>query len=396
MCVLFAATYPARAQALVLYGTYAKRLRTDDYPWAPTWEERVADAEYLERHWGEEFDLGEMAPNAPPDLVEWAGVRGRAGLSPRGARDLILMNSKADVREVLPLVQAPTLVLHRTGDRDANVEEGRYIAERIPGAKFVELAGDDHIPFVNPDQILDEVEEFLTGAKPGAGVRARARDGALHRPRRLDREGARARRSRLGRAARAASRGRSGVSSRASAARRSTPPATASSRSARGRPARSAARSRSSTRSAAGSERPRRCSHRRGGTSERRLAARHRRTRRRARRRGSRRERGARQLDDERSRRRLGHRARGPRRVRAEGRRPKASLRGDCLTRALHERVEDLRLVRRPRAAVSHRRVSAHGIGATPARPKRTSSPKRAAATPTRANAQRRRSIAFR
>jgi class 3 adenylate cyclase len=76
------------------------------------------------------------------------------------------MNSKADVREVLPLVQAPTLVLHRTGDRDANVEEGRYLAERIPGAKFVELTGDDHIPHMNPDQILDEVEEFLTGAKP--------------------------------------------------------------------------------------------------------------------------------------------------------------------------------------------------------------------------------------
>jgi pimeloyl-ACP methyl ester carboxylesterase len=166
MCVLFAATYPARAQALVLYGTYAKRLRTDDYPWAPTWDERVAAAEYLEEHWGEEFDLGEMAPNAPPDFIDWAGVRGRAALSPRGAHDLILMNSKADVREVLPLVQAPTLVLHRTGDRDANVEEGRYLAERIPGAKFVELTGDDHIPHMNPDQIIDEVEEFLTGAKP--------------------------------------------------------------------------------------------------------------------------------------------------------------------------------------------------------------------------------------
>jgi len=107
-----------------------------------------------------------MAPNATPDLIDWAGVRGRASLSPRGAHDLILMNSKADVREALPLVQAPTLVLHRTGDRDANVEEGRYIAERIPGARFVELPGEDHVPHMNPDQILDEVEEFLTGSKP--------------------------------------------------------------------------------------------------------------------------------------------------------------------------------------------------------------------------------------
>ena len=70
------------------------------------------------------------------------------------------------MRDALPLVQAPTLVLHRTGDRDANVEEGRYIAERIPGAKFVELPGDDHMPLVDSDQILDEVEEFLTGTKP--------------------------------------------------------------------------------------------------------------------------------------------------------------------------------------------------------------------------------------
>jgi len=166
MCVLFAATYPARTRALVLYGTYAKRLRSENYPWAPTWEERVEAAEALERTWGEKFDLEAMAPNATPDFLEWAGVRGRAALSPRGAHDLILMNSKADVRDALPLVQAPTLVLHRTGDRDANVEEGRYLAERIPRAKFIELPGDDHIPHVNPDQILDEVEEFLTGVKP--------------------------------------------------------------------------------------------------------------------------------------------------------------------------------------------------------------------------------------
>jgi pimeloyl-ACP methyl ester carboxylesterase len=168
MCILFAATYPERTRALVLYGTYAKRLRTDDYPWAPTWDERVEAAAALELGWGEDFDLGTMAPNADAELTAWIGRRGRAALSPRGARDLILMNSYADVRDALPLVQAPTLVLHRTGDLDANVEEGRYLAERIPGASFVELAGDDHIPHIDPDQILDEVEEFLTGARPVA------------------------------------------------------------------------------------------------------------------------------------------------------------------------------------------------------------------------------------
>jgi len=166
MCVLFAATYPQRTRALVLYGAYAKRLRSDDYPWAPTWQDRVAAAEALEESWGESVDVETMAPNATPDLAEWFTRRGRAALSPRGAHDLILMNSRADVRAALPLVQAPTLVLHRTGDRDASVDEGRYIAARIPGAAFVELPGDDHLPHVDLDQILDEIEEFLTGTRP--------------------------------------------------------------------------------------------------------------------------------------------------------------------------------------------------------------------------------------
>jgi class 3 adenylate cyclase len=76
------------------------------------------------------------------------------------------MNAQADVREVLPSIQCPTLVVHRSGDRDARVEEGRYIAERIPGARFVELPGDDHTLVADPDDVLDEMEEFLTGVRP--------------------------------------------------------------------------------------------------------------------------------------------------------------------------------------------------------------------------------------
>jgi class 3 adenylate cyclase len=167
MCVLFAATYPERVRALVLYGTYAKRSDPDDdYPWAPTREERVAVAHELERTWGENVDLSTMWPNADP--VQAAGFhrRGRAGVSPSGARDLILMNTKADIRDLLGSVQCPTLVLHRTGDRDTNIEEGRYVASRIPGARFVELAGEDHVVSADPDQIADEIETFLTGARP--------------------------------------------------------------------------------------------------------------------------------------------------------------------------------------------------------------------------------------
>ena len=167
MSILFAATYPERTRSLVLYGTYAKRRDPDeDYPWAPTSEERKRVAVELERTWGENVDLSTMAPGADDELRAWFGRLGRAGLSPAGARDLILMNAKADVRELLPSVQCPTLVLHRSDDRDARVEEGRYISERIPGARFVELRGADHVPAIDPDQIVDEVEEFLTGSRP--------------------------------------------------------------------------------------------------------------------------------------------------------------------------------------------------------------------------------------
>ena len=167
MCVLFAATYPERTRALVLYGTYAKRRDPDDdYPWAPTWEQRVAVAGGLEATWGENVDLSTMIPNADEAMRAWFQRRGRAGLSPAAARDLILMNSQADVREVLPAIQCPTLVLHRAGDRDSRPEEGRYIAERIPGARFAELTGDDHVPFVRLDEVVDPIEEFLTGSRP--------------------------------------------------------------------------------------------------------------------------------------------------------------------------------------------------------------------------------------
>jgi pimeloyl-ACP methyl ester carboxylesterase len=167
LAALFAATYPERVRALVLYGTYAKRRDPDDdYPWAPTWDERVAIAAEFEETWGSNVDLGTMWPDPDEAEAAWFHRRGRASLSPAGARDLILMNSRVDVRDVLPTIQCPTLVLHRTGDRDASIDEGRYIAARIPGARFVELPGDDHTLVADPRVVLDELEEFLTGVRP--------------------------------------------------------------------------------------------------------------------------------------------------------------------------------------------------------------------------------------
>ena len=169
MCLLFAATYPERVRALVLLAVYAKRLRSDDYPWAPTPEERESEARELEeRGWGE-VDLSFYAPSRRGDAEFDRWLRGwlRNGASPRAAAALLRMNSRIDVRGVLPTVSVPTLMLHRTGDRDVNIEEGRYIAGRIPGARFVELPGDEHVIAAGDvDRLADEIEEFLTGQRP--------------------------------------------------------------------------------------------------------------------------------------------------------------------------------------------------------------------------------------
>jgi class 3 adenylate cyclase len=99
-------------------------------------------------------------------MERWWAARAHAAASPGAAAALILMNSEIDVRHVLPTIRVPTLVLHRTGDLDSRVDEGRYIAARIPGARFVELPGIDHVPWLDADQVVDEIEEFLTGVRP--------------------------------------------------------------------------------------------------------------------------------------------------------------------------------------------------------------------------------------
>lgn len=166
MAVLFAATYPERTNALILYGSYACRIRSDDYPWGKNKESRARYAEQLESDWGWEADMQTMCPSADEAMAKWWGERARAAASPGAVRALIEMNSLVDVRDVLSAVRVPTLVLHRRDDRDSMVEEGRYIADRIAGAKFVELPGEDHFVSIDPDQILDPVEEFVTGSRP--------------------------------------------------------------------------------------------------------------------------------------------------------------------------------------------------------------------------------------
>jgi class 3 adenylate cyclase/pimeloyl-ACP methyl ester carboxylesterase len=171
MCALFAATYPERTSALVLYGSYAKRLRDPDYPWAPTAGERQRWYELIERDWGGGVDIDTMAPNADRPFREWWARYLRMSASPGAALALGRMNAEIDIREVLPTIRVPTLILHRTGDRDIDVGGARYIAGRIAGSRYVELPGDDHLPFVgDQDAILDEIEEFLTGARHHADL----------------------------------------------------------------------------------------------------------------------------------------------------------------------------------------------------------------------------------
>jgi pimeloyl-ACP methyl ester carboxylesterase/DNA-binding winged helix-turn-helix (wHTH) protein len=168
MCSLFAATYPEKTSALVMIGTYAKRIWDPEYPWAPTLETRGRFFDDIREHWGGPVGLEVRAPSmaADPAFRAWWSTYLRMGASPGAALRLTQMNSEIDVCRVLPLVRVPTLILHRTDDRCLLVEEGRYVAARIPDAKFVELPGDDHLPFVGDQAaILDEVEEFLTGSR---------------------------------------------------------------------------------------------------------------------------------------------------------------------------------------------------------------------------------------
>ena len=168
MCSLFAATYPERTAGLVMIGTYAKRIRDDDYPWAPTNEQREAFFEMMQHEWGGPVGIDERAPSMANDqeFRDWWATYLRMGASPGAAVALTKMNAEIDVRGVLPSVRVPTLVIHRSGDMCLKVEEGRFVAAQIPGAKYVELGGIDHLPFVgDQDEILDEIEEFVTGVR---------------------------------------------------------------------------------------------------------------------------------------------------------------------------------------------------------------------------------------
>ena len=166
MSLLFAATYPQRARALVLYGSYAlsEHLLVSEV-------EFNKEIELIDRLWGSGGYL--MARYMPRGLSEEVARQRfarfeRQSASPSAVMAIRRMNREIDARHVLPAIRVPTLVMHRVGDSAINVELGRYLAANIPGAKYVELPGNDHVPIFErdiTDRIVDETEEFLTGSR---------------------------------------------------------------------------------------------------------------------------------------------------------------------------------------------------------------------------------------
>ncbi|HEY7256853.1 MAG TPA: adenylate/guanylate cyclase domain-containing protein [Solirubrobacterales bacterium] len=175
MCMLFAATYPERTSALILCGAMARSTWAEDYPWAP--ERDAAEQalnELLAPMWGQGASIDIFAPThaEDPQAREFQARYERQAASPIRVQRFFEMFLDLDVRDVLPLIQAPTLVMHRRYDRAVNVRAGRWLAEQIPGSRYLELEGSDHAPWAGPnsDQALDEIEEFLTGVRPGPKV----------------------------------------------------------------------------------------------------------------------------------------------------------------------------------------------------------------------------------
>jgi class 3 adenylate cyclase len=170
MSLMFSATYPKRTSALVLCGSFAS---VTAEPWAVRPERWSTFLNRIEIDWGKGILVPINAPSRQHDeaFVQWFGRLERASASPGAILALMRANYDIDVRHVLPAIQAPTLILHRVGDKTVPVECGRYLAQHIRGARYVELSGDDHLLQAfdqeTLDLLIDEIEEFVTGARPG-------------------------------------------------------------------------------------------------------------------------------------------------------------------------------------------------------------------------------------
>lgn len=165
--VQFAHALPQRTRALILYAGFIKTTRADDMPWAPAAEERTERFEYLLEHWGEGANTELLAPSAAGDdrIRAWFSRLERTSVSPGTMRMLWTALGEQDGRPLLAEITVPTLILHRADDQLIDVQHSRYMAERIPGARYVELPGQDHLVSLGDSEAVHgEIVEFLTGA----------------------------------------------------------------------------------------------------------------------------------------------------------------------------------------------------------------------------------------
>jgi class 3 adenylate cyclase len=172
MCMLFAAAHPERCSALVLWGAMARSTWAEDYPWAAPKEALLeADRELMAPYWGQGATIDVFSPSlaGDPRAREFQARFERQAASPMRVDQLFQMFLDTDVRDTLPLIRTPTLVMHRRDDHAVNYRAARWLAEQIEGSRYVELEGEDHFPWAGEggDEALDEIQEFLTGVRPG-------------------------------------------------------------------------------------------------------------------------------------------------------------------------------------------------------------------------------------
>lgn len=168
MCALFAATYPERTRGLVMMGSYPRRYRCEGFPIGPDKAEIDAFIDAIEANWGGPFAIEARAPSVAndPKFLDWWARFLRSSTSPAAAKALTTANMQIDVRDILPAIKVPTLLVHAVGDRTCSVDFSRYMVRRIPGAQLVEIDSEDHLPWLQgSDAIVLAIEEFVTGSR---------------------------------------------------------------------------------------------------------------------------------------------------------------------------------------------------------------------------------------
>lgn len=170
VCLLFSKTYPERTISVIGFGIFAKRRYSEDYPWAPTDAERELDNKMVEENWayGDMDGLRTLVPSLAHDngFMDWFASYLRSGASPGAALSLHKQIAHIDITRILNSIKVPTLLLFRKGDEEIKVEEGRYLADRIPNCKLVEFSGKDHLFWTGDTfPVLDEIQLFVTGSR---------------------------------------------------------------------------------------------------------------------------------------------------------------------------------------------------------------------------------------